>query len=122
MTMRGTARRLNDREQQRLAANHRVGHEQAYFLLFVWPVVKTLAPVAAVAFGLWWLWMNVDRTRIVTVVAVSGIVCLVTYGARLVAFGSRRRRSFERLHTGWHIVLLVGVLLLAAAFLAAGVA
>lgn len=117
--MRGTARRQTDREQQRHAANHRVGHEMAYFIIFVWPTVKTIAPPAIVGLGLWWLWMNVDRSRIVTVVAVLGISCLVTYAAALLSQGVRRRRG-GRLHTGWHIVMLVGAALLAAAYLAAG--
>ena len=120
--MRGTARRMSNRERMRLAAAERVGHENAYFILFWGPMLQWLVPAALVLAGGWWVWMNVDHRRIVTVAAVLGIACLIVYGFALLFMGSRMRRRVmgQRLHAGWHILGVAGLLLTIGSYLAMG--
>jgi hypothetical protein len=123
--MRGTARRMSTRERMRLAAAEKIGHDQAYWLLVWMPIMRVAVPTAAVGIGGYWVWENVDHARIVIVVAVLGIVCLLTYATALLMQGGlkarmRRRVMGQRLHAGWHLVGLAGAVLLIAAYLAAG--
>ena len=123
--MRGTARRMSTRERMRLAAAERIGHENAYFMLVYYPILKVLVPVALAGLGGYWLWQNVDHAHVVTSVAVLGIVLLVAYAAYVITRGGLKARMRRRIgqggsHPEWHFVGLAGALMLIGAYLLAG--
>ncbi len=122
--MRGTARRTDDRQRMRRAAAERVGHENAYWILFVWPVIQMVAPPIGLFLLGWWVWFNVDHALIVTVFTFVGVAALVVYAlSTLLTVGPRalmrKRVMGQRRHVAWHLTGVAGAVLLAGAYLIA---
>lgn len=122
--MRGTARRERDREQRRRAANERIGHENAYLMMVVWPAVSLVAPPAGLFLLGWWVWLNVDHALIVTIFTFAGVAALVVYAlSTLLTVGPRalmrKRVMGQRRHVAWHLTGVAGAVLLAGAYLIA---
>lgn len=118
--MRGTARRTDLRERMERAAAHKVGEDNAYFIIVVWPTLKVAVPPVAAGLGALWLWTHVAHPVIAFYLAVAGALALATYAASLaLAFGAkarmRHRTMGQRRHVAWHIVGAAGAVLLGLA-------
>jgi hypothetical protein len=116
-------RRQRDRDQQRAAANRRIGHDHAYLIVGGPPLAKLLA-VAIVVVGAWWAWTHVDHHRISLVLAVLGTLCVVVYAVWFAVTGNAHSRMMRRaqgeiltLSMWWHAVAIAAVLLFVAAYL-----
>lgn len=116
-------RRQRDRDQQRAAANRRIGHDYAYAIVGG-PFVAKVVGLLALAAGLWWTWLHVDHRRISLVIFALGLLCVLVYAGWFIRAGSNHARMMQRA-TGqipsspwlWHLLALAGVLLMAAAYL-----
>ncbi len=109
-----------DREQQRAAANHRIGHDRAYWILYGRPVMAVLVPVGAVLAGGAWLWNTADRGQVSSGVGLVGLMLLLAYGVWLIKTGSAQAKIRARamgVHRSirMHLVGGAGLLLVAAA-------
>jgi hypothetical protein len=118
--MSATSRRERDREQRREAANHKIGHDNAYRIIYG-PAYAKLALCVGALLGAWWVWHAVDHRWIALVNVSFGTVLLMVYTAGMVRAGSLYARQMRRA-TGqpmpwiWHALLIAGALFLAAAY------
>ncbi len=116
-----------DRAQQREAANARIGHRRAYWILYGRPMASVLVPVGAVAGGGAWLWTTVSRTQVSTGVGLIGVGLATVYGVWWIKTSSPQARIRARamgVHRSirMHLVGAAGLLLVAAAIALYGAA
>jgi hypothetical protein len=116
-------RRQRDRDQQRAAANRRIGHDYAYTIL-LGPHIARMIGVVVLAGGGWWVWTHVDHRRISLVVAALGMVCALAYAVWFARAGNAHSRMMKRAQgeiltapIWWHLVAVAAVLLFAASYL-----
>ncbi len=117
----------HDRAQQREAANHRIGHDRAYWILYGRPVAAVLVPVGAVLAGGVWLWNTASRAQVSSGVGLLGVALLFAYGAWWIKTSSPQARIRARamgVHRSirMHLVGGAGLLLVAAAIALYGAA
>lgn len=119
--MTATSRRERDREQRREAANHRIGHERAYWILYG-PAYTKLMLAAGAVLGGWWIWHYVDHAWIALVNLSFGTVLLGVWAA-VMARNSSVHATQMRLATGrgplsaaWHVLAIAGAMFLVAAY------
>jgi hypothetical protein len=119
--MTATSRRERDKEQRRAAANSKIGHDRAYWIIYG-PTYAKLALLCALGLGGWWIWNFVDHAWIALVNLSFGTLLLMVYAAGLVRSSSISSTQM-RLATGRelspfrHVLAVAGALLLVAAYL-----
>jgi hypothetical protein len=119
--MPASSRREKDREQRRSAANHRIGHDHAYGIIYGGVGLK-LALAGGALMGMWWIWHRVDHLWIVVANIMIGGVLLAAGVALLVKRSSltakQMRMATRQPDTlAWLPMILAGLSLLTAAYL-----
>lgn len=117
-----TERRKRDREQQRWAANKRVGHDLAYWILYGGQMLAAVG-LALLAFAAVWVWVSVDRILIAETLGAVGILILAVYAAWWARRATPQSRVLARAAgmannaLVWHLVGAAGLLLVVAGVL-----
>jgi hypothetical protein len=118
--MSATGRRERDKAQRREAANHKIGHDRAYWIIYG-PAYAKLVLAGAAGLGVWWVWHYVGHAWIALVNLSFGTLLLMIWAAVMVRTGSVTATQM-RLATGgrrspaWHMLAAAGILFLAAAY------
>ncbi len=113
-------RRLLDEQQQRAAANKRIGHELAWWIIFGAPAVRWALMLGLPVAAGWWVWTHVDHRHIALALGGLGIVLLVAYAGWIMRNGLHARmmavaRGREINRAMWHLIGGAGALLFAGA-------
>lgn len=109
-----------DRRARRAAANARIGHDRAYWIIYGEPVARVAVPIAAVLGGGVWLWNTVTPDQVSLAVGLVGILLVAVYAAWWVKTSSAQARIRARSmgtprSIRMHLVGAAGVLLAIAA-------
>jgi hypothetical protein len=112
-------RRRRDREQQRAAANRRIGHDMAYWIVAA-PMICWGIAALAVAVAVLWAWTYVPHENIARYLLGAALILCGVWAARNLISDTPSARVAARAsgvtRNGWHPVGVAGLVLLAAAF------